>query len=130
MLTPAFADSSETIAALCMRIGARHIFGIKPIAPDDIAPSANWWPHWPGPACENYGSGQLDLATAHPYSLTVVSFRHAPAVLALSRRAHGTCGRPMVWPDEEECVVGPVRPPTGRRLGPTASSTEPSSKLD
>ena len=38
MLTPAFADRSERIAALRMRIGARHMFRIKPVTTGDIAP--------------------------------------------------------------------------------------------
>ena len=59
MLTPAFADSTEITAALCMRIGARHMSRIKPIATGDIAPSDNWWA---GPAYGHYGSGQPGLA--------------------------------------------------------------------
>ena len=42
-----------------MRIGARHMSRIKPIATGDIAPSDNWWA---GPAYGHYGSGQLGLA--------------------------------------------------------------------
>ena len=35
--TPAFADSLETTAALCVRIGARHMFRIELFATGDIA---------------------------------------------------------------------------------------------
>ena len=85
MLTPALADSSEITAAFCMRIDALHMFRIKPIVTGDLAPSDYWRP---GPASGNYGSDKLGLAIAKSESLKIMSARLAPAVLALSRRAH------------------------------------------
>ena len=71
---PAYADSSETTAALCMRISALLMFRVKPNAAGDIAHSDNWWPC---PSSGHYGLDQLGLAIANPESLIVMSVLHA-----------------------------------------------------
>ena len=58
MPTPVFADSSETTAALRMRIDARHMFRIKAIALGNIAPKDDWRP---GPAYDHYCLDRLGL---------------------------------------------------------------------
>ena len=77
-----------------MRIGARHIFRIKPRAPGDIAPSDNWWP--------------MVIMDWLCYSPSVVTNGHVSPSPARAGVAAGACAIPQCSP--------PVRSSDGQVL--------------